>query len=163
VSELIAHRYDRCALVNGDVFFGFVARGYIDPWLPEGHEQNEVVTQASSAATGAFAKGGYFTVFDGMVEPWFLPTFLEDCGVESVHYVVLLPDVETCVARVTQRTDHGFRDEAATRRMHESFAESAVDARNVVSGTAEADDVAAQVLERLDAGALVYPQAGVGR
>ena len=34
VSELVAARFDRCALVRGDTFFGFVARGYIDPWLP---------------------------------------------------------------------------------------------------------------------------------
>jgi len=48
---------------------------------------------------------------DGMVAPWFLPTFLEITDVPSVHYAVLLPSVETCVARVLGRTDPWFREE----------------------------------------------------
>ncbi len=58
VSALVAEHFDRCALVRGDTFFGFVARGYIDPWLPESHEQNEVVTRATATAAGRLATGG---------------------------------------------------------------------------------------------------------
>jgi hypothetical protein len=46
------------------------------PWLPEANEQNAVVTQAAAAAAGRYAAGGFTTVYDGMVGPWFLPTFL---------------------------------------------------------------------------------------
>ena len=111
VARSVVERFDPSALVQGDVFFGFVARGYVDPWLPDSHEQNTVVTEATARATAAFAKGGLTTVFDRMVGPWFLPTFLEITDVPSVHYAVLLPSVETCVARVLGRSDHWFREE----------------------------------------------------
>jgi hypothetical protein len=34
VSRLAAEHFDRCAFIEGDSFFGFVVRGYVDPWLP---------------------------------------------------------------------------------------------------------------------------------
>jgi cytidylate kinase len=58
VARLLAERFERCALVQGDLFFGFVVRGYIDPWLPASHEQNVVVTEAAATASGRFPKGG---------------------------------------------------------------------------------------------------------
>jgi len=158
VSELVAARFDRCALVRGDTFFGFVARGYIDPWLPESHEQNEVVTRATATAAGRFATGGYTTIFDGMVGPWFLPTFLEYSGLGSVHYAVLLPDLDTCVARVRDREGHGFRDESVTRQMHASFATSKIDARHIVAERGDADLVAREVLQRFEDRTLFDPK-----
>jgi hypothetical protein len=68
------------------------------------------------------------TVFDGMVGPWFLPTFLRYVRVPSIHYAVLLPPVDVCVERVLARERHGFRDEAVTRQMHASFAGADIDA-----------------------------------
>jgi cytidylate kinase len=159
VSELVAGHFDRCALVQGDRFFGFVARGYVDPWLPESHEQNEVVTRATATAAGRFATGGYTTIFDGMIGPWFLPTFLTYSGLGSVHYAVLLPDLETCVARVRDRENHGFRDESVTRQMHESFATSKIDARHVFTGRGDPPSVAREILERFEERALPYPTA----
>jgi hypothetical protein len=120
------------ALVEGDAFFGFLARGAVAPWLPGSHEQNEIVTRAAAATAGRFAAVGYDTVFDGMVGPWFLPTFVEATGLDHLDYVVLLPSCETCVDRVRTRPDHGFRDEAATRKMHDSFVAAAIDPRHVL-------------------------------
>jgi 2-phosphoglycerate kinase len=31
VAQVVAESFDRSALVTGDTFFGFVAKGYIDP------------------------------------------------------------------------------------------------------------------------------------
>jgi adenylate kinase family enzyme len=157
VARLVADRFEPSALVQGDVFFGFVARGYIDPWLTESHEQNTVVTEATARATSVFARGGFTTIFDGMVGPWFLPTFLQHAGVESVHYAVLLPSAETCVARVLARTDHGFREEAVTRDMHASFADGRVEARSVIDAEPDPGSVAEEVLRRFGAGELAYP------
>lgn len=53
--------------VEGDAFFAFLARGAIEPWLPESKEQNEVVTRAAASAAGRYAAGGYLTVYDGVV------------------------------------------------------------------------------------------------
>jgi cytidylate kinase len=156
VARLVADRFEPSALVQGDVFFGFVAQGYIDPWLPESHEQNTVVTEATARATSAFASGGFTTIFDGMVGPWFLPTFLRVAEITGVHYAVLLPSVETCVARVLGRTDHGFRDEGVTREMHASFVAGDVDPRSVIDAEPEAAFVAEEVLRRFEAGTLTY-------
>jgi len=157
VARLVADRFEPGALVQGDVFFGFVARGYIDPWLPESHEQNTVVTEATARATSVFARGGFTTVFDGMVGPWFLPTFLRHAEIDAVHYAVLLPSVETCVARVLGRTDHGFREEGVTRDMHASFVDGGVEARSLIDAEPDAAAVAEDVLRRFDAGSLAYP------
>jgi cytidylate kinase len=157
VAQLVVDRFEPGALVQGDVFFGFVARGYIDPWLPASHEQNTVVTEATARATSVFARGGFTTVFDGMVGPWFLPTFLANAELAAVHYVVLIASVETCVARVRGRADHGFRDEDVTRQMHASFAAAGIESRSVVDAEPDAAAVGREVLRRFDTGELAYP------
>jgi AAA domain-containing protein len=132
VARLLADRFDRSVLVAGDAFFGFLARGLVDPWLPEADPQNEIVARAAASATGHFSAGGYATVYDGVVGPWSLPAFAAATGLESLGYVILLPPVELCVERVLTRRNHGFGDEAATRRMHRQFAEAAIPARHVL-------------------------------
>jgi hypothetical protein len=146
---------DRTALVEGDAFFGFLARGAVAPWLPGSHEQNETVTRAAAATAGRFAAEGYDTVYDGTVGPWFLPTFVEATGLDRLDYVVLLPPCDTCVERVRTRAGHGFRDEAATRKMHDSFVEAAVDPRHVlIDPPGEPDDVVELVVAARAAGRL---------
>ena len=158
VSRLVAEHFDRCALVDGDAFFRFVVRGYIDPWLPESHGQNVVVTEAAARATGQFPRGGYLTIYDGMVGPWFLPTFLEYSDLPSVHYAVLMPPLDVCLTRVLGREGHGFRDEQATRHMYAGFADVQIDDRHVVADVQDApSDVAREVLERFERRELVYP------
>jgi AAA domain-containing protein len=157
ISRLIAERFDRSALVEGDVFFRFIVQGYITPWLPESHEQNIVVTEATATAAGRFPLGGYMTVFDGMVGPWFLPTFLEHARVGTLDYAVLLPDLDTCVGRVLTREGHGFRDEAATGQMHAWFADASIEPRHVFDTSAAPSAIADEILTRHEGGALTYP------
>jgi len=159
VARLVADRFEPSALVQGDAFFGFVARGYIEPWLPESREQNTVVTEATARATSVFAGGGFTTIFDGMVGPWFLPTFVRVADVARVHYAVLLPTVETCVARVLGRTDHGFRDEDVTRQMHASFEGGGIEPRSRIDAEPDAAAVAEEVVRRFEAATLAYPTA----
>jgi hypothetical protein len=157
VSRLVAEHFERSALIDGDSFFGFVVRGYIDPWLPQSHDQNVVVTEAAARATGRYPRGGYMTIYDGMVGPWFLPTFLEYADLQVVHYGVLLPSLDECLARVLGRADHGFRDEPATRHMYAAFADAQIDNRHVMTDAADAPVVAREVLKRFERGELVYP------
>jgi hypothetical protein len=160
VARLVVERFDRCVLVAGDAFFGFVARGYIDPWLPESHPQNVVVTEAAARATGRYPRGGYMTIYDGMVGPWFLRTFLEYADLERVHYGVLMPPLEVCLTRVLGREDHGFRDEGATRHMYASFADALIEERHVFRNAGdEPSTVAQEVLLRFERRELVYPSA----
>lgn len=157
VARLLADRFDPSVLVDGDAFFAFVARGFVEPWLPESHAQNAVVTEASAAAAGRYAVGGYATVYDGVVGPWLLPAFAAATGLAALDYVVLLPSVDQCMARVNTRLNHGFTDESATRKMHDEFTRADVDSRHVLvdpPDTAEA--VADAVAAALDTGTLRY-------
>ena len=157
VAALLAARFDPSVLVEGDAFFAFLARGAIEPWLPESHAQNDVVVRAAAAAAGAYARGGYTTVYDGVVGPWFFPGFAAATGLDRVEYVVLMPTVEECWRRVDTRADHGFRDEAATRKMHQEFSAAVVEARHVlVEPPADPYAVVDEVLQRLERGALAY-------
>ncbi len=132
VARVLAARPARSVLVEGDAFFGFLVSGAIAPWLPAAHAQNEAVTRAAAAATGRFVADGFDTVYDGVVGPWFLPTFAAGTGLTVLDYVVLLPDVDTCLHRVATREGHGFGDPAATRKMHAEFSGAVIDARHVL-------------------------------
>jgi energy-coupling factor transporter ATP-binding protein EcfA2 len=157
VARLVAGAFPTSVLVPGDAFFAFVTGGWIAPWLPEAHEQNEVVPTAAAAAGGRFAAGGYTAVHDGVVGPWFLPVFAAATGLPELAYVVLLPAEAECLERVATRTGHGFTDADATRQMYRQFADADLDERHVLRmGSAPAADVAAEVLDRLDAGSLRY-------
>ncbi|MGH1490741.1 MAG: AAA family ATPase [Acidimicrobiales bacterium] len=135
VASLLAADSDRSVLVEGDAFFGFLASGFIEPWLAASHSQNEIVTEAAAAATGRFVYGGYSTVYDGVLGPWLLDHFLGLFPIDdpslSIDYAILLPSVERCIERVRAREGHGFSDEAATAHMHQQFSTAAIDARHV--------------------------------
>ena len=147
VARLLAERSDRSVLVDGDAFFGFLVAGAMAPWLPESHVQNEIVTQAAAVATGRFAASGYATVYDGVVGPWFLPSFHAATGLHHLDYVVLLPPVELCLDRVRTRVGHGFTDSAATRRMHAGFAAADVDERHVLADPPDGVAAVADLVE----------------
>jgi len=151
VAVLVADRLPRSVLVEGDAFFAFLRQGAIEPWLPESHAQNEIVTEAAAVATGRFARD-YVTVYDGVMGPWFVDTFLAATGLDALDYVVLLPDVEVCVERVMTRVGHGFRDEAAARKMHDEFSRSSIDARHLLVNHADPETAAGEVVERRERG-----------
>lgn len=132
VARVLADTSERSVLVEGDAFFAFLASGAIEPWLPTSNDQNTVVTRAAASAAGAFAAGGYATFYDGVVGPWFLPTFAAATGLDRLDYVILLPAEDTCVRRVATRRRHGFTDEAATRKMHAEFARGGAADRHVL-------------------------------
>ena len=158
IAALLAASVSPSVLVEGDRFHGFLASGAIPPWLPESNDQNTIVVEASALATGRFTRGGYFTVFDGIVGPWFLPTFLGAAvldDADTVDYLIVMPTAEQCIERVRTRVGHGFSDEHATRAMHHEFASAPADPRHVlVPGTASVDAVVAEIRRRLGVGSL---------
>ncbi|MGH9213127.1 MAG: AAA family ATPase [Acidimicrobiales bacterium] len=157
VARVLADVAHRSVLIEGDAFFGFLASGAIEPWLPASNDQNTIVTKAAASAAGAFAKGGYTTVYDGVVGPWFLPTFGAATGLDRLDYAILLPSVEVCVQRVATRRDHGFNDEAATRKMHAEFLRARVADRHVLRDPpGDAVAVADSVTSAREAGELTY-------
>jgi predicted ABC-type ATPase len=158
VAAALVERFEPSVLVEGDAFFVFLRRGAIAPWLPESSDQNETVVRAAAGAAGRYVSGGYAVVYDGVVGPWSLPTFASATGLERLHYAVLMPSVERCVARVATRLNHGFRDEAATRKMHREFAAATtLDPRHVFLDPPDSHEaVVDQILTALTRGDLAY-------
>lgn len=156
VARILADGYARSALVVGDEFFAFVRQGYIDPWLDEANQQNDVVIQAAAAATGRLVTGGYQVVYDGVIGPWFSPVFLAATGLTQMHYAVLLPSLDCCLARVRSRTGHGFTDLAAAKQVHRMFAAAGIAERHLVTGEDPPDAIAGQIRQRLADGSLAH-------
>lgn len=156
VAALVVQAFEPAALVPGDAFFAFWARGAVAPWLPEADEQNATVLRAAGAAAGRYVAGGCSVVYDGVLGAWFLPEFVAAAG--PLHYCVVLPPLETCLARVAERTGHGFRDLPAAKQMHAAFAAADVAERHVLRTTDEsAPEVARLVLDRYRRGDLRHP------
>lgn len=156
VSRSLADGFDFSALVAGDDFFAFINCGFIAPWLPEAHAQNEVVISSAASAAGRLASGGYTVVYDGVIGPWSLPAFTTATGLDWLHYLVLLPSEECCVQRVRSRVGHGFTDLEATRHMYRQFSEAQIDPRHVLTDLPqEPDAVVARIREQVADGVLV--------
>lgn len=155
MAGIVAERFERSVLVEGDAFFGFLRRGAIQPWLPAAKAQNTAVIEAAASAAGHYSRSGFFVVYDGVVGPWFLPAFLAATGLDELDYLILLPTVDRCVARVVTRTGHGFTDEGATRHMHKEFSSARIDQRHVLADPPEdVEAVAGYVLQALATGSL---------
>jgi hypothetical protein len=146
MAKILVGRIERSVLVEGDAFFGFLAGGAIEPRLPESRDQNEIVTRAAALAAGHFASAGYSTIYDGMVGPWFLPTFADATNLDGLDYVILLPSVDRCVDRVRSRDDHGFSDESAARKMHSEFVQAEIESRHVLRDPPDDPEAVADVI-----------------
>ena len=156
VSAAVSARLSPSVLIRGDAFYRFLDQGATPAWLPEATEQNRVVIRASGAAAGQFASGGYEVVFDGVLGPWWLPTFFESTELADMHYVVLLPSADRCVQNVAAR--EGRVDEPATRDMHAAFdrALTGLAADHVILDPTSPEDAAAEILSRYREGLAVY-------
>lgn len=157
IADLIANSFDRSVLIEGDAFFGFLAAGGIDPWLPESRAQNAAVTEAAAAATSRFVSAGYQAVYDGVLGPWLIDGFITAGGLSAVDYAIVLPSVDVCVHRVATRQGHAFSDEAATRKMHDEFTNAAIPRRHLCSNDDRDPSVTARdILAARSAGELRY-------
>jgi cytidylate kinase len=148
VSEQLANRFTPSALVAGDAFFAMMKQGYILPWLPPARRQNSVIIEAAGAAAGKLTEL-CLVVYDGVLGPWFLPTFLGATGLSQVHYVILLPPLEVCLKRVRSRVGHGFADLSVTRDMYRQFQDAAIHTRHVIT---EPDHHTAQLAKLITQG-----------
>ena len=146
VSEELAKRWEPSAVVAGDAFFGMIKRGYVLPWLPQARDQNTVIIEAAAAAAGRMC-GICSVVYDGVIGPWFLSTFVRATGLANLHYVVLLPPLEVCLERVRSRVGHGFADLQVTSDLYQQFADARVDHRHMIT---EAGSEPARLAEVID-------------
>jgi cytidylate kinase len=161
VASLLAEHGHRSALVPGDDFFAFLRRGAIPPWLPESHDQNTAVVEAAAAAAGRLVR--HCDVFyDGVVGPWFLPTFLEHSGLGHLDYAVLLPPLDVCLQRVRTRSGHPFADLDAAEHMWCDFHDAGIESRHVLSEVVSLAELTRLLAERRRSGALRHPGSPPG-
>ncbi|MDH7795745.1 MULTISPECIES: AAA family ATPase [unclassified Beijerinckia] len=106
--------------LHADDFWRFIKNGAVAPYLPEAHAQNEVVIGVLARAAEAYAKGGYFVVVDGIIGPWFLPSFRELSV--PLHYIVLRPALEDAIARCRARGGDTLSDPEPITALYEQFA-----------------------------------------
>jgi len=152
VAKLLSDLYEPSALVVGDAFFTFLAKGAIDPWLPEADAQNRVVLDAAAAACGRLAERCTVT-YDGVLWPPYLWEFTKMVG-KPIHYAVLLPPLEVCLERIRTRTDHPFADEAAATHMWHSF-EAKRGSLYTLDTAGSPAEVAREVADLVAAGAIL--------
>ena len=140
-------------LIDGDAFFQSVRSGWIPPWEPASATQNETVIDAVAAAANAYAAGGYFTIVDGIVGPWFLDRFR--AGVSATtHYVIVKPERDVAFKRGTGRSDPNLNNPIPIAKMYDDFdAAAAPYARHVVDNSAQfEDETLVDVIDGLAAG-----------
>ena len=156
MSEHLANRFEPSALVPGDSFFAMIKQGYILPWLPQSRRQNTVVVAAAAAAAGRLTEI-CSVVYDGVLGPWLLPTFVRGTGLPDIHYVILLPPLEACLERVQGRVGHGFNDLLVSRDLYEQFANAAVDRRHLITEPGDHPaELAELISKQLDDGRFRY-------
>ena len=163
-ARLIATRAERGAHVEADAFFDFVRGGYIEPWRPESHPQNETVMQAVAAAAAAYAGGGYTTIVEGIILPrWFLTPLssaLADRG-HLVSYMILRPPLQTCIARAATRGGGELSNADVITQIWNEFADVGPLEPHVIEvDDVDPEDLATVVIERSRYGTTRIQQPG---
>lgn len=134
------------AHMHSDDVYGYIVKGFVEPWRPASLHQNTVVVEALAASAVRFVRGGYLVVMDGVVGPWFLAPWRGAAAEAPVHYAILLPSEATNRARFAARRDHPLQEEAAVPQMWAAFdAHRAGYERHILdtSGQTEAQSLAA--------------------
>jgi len=159
VAGAVAAAFDPSVHIRADEFLPFVAKGWIEPWLPESAHQNDVIGAAIAAAAIQFAVGGYTVVVDGVFFPDGVEGMGRMCLVRGValHYAVLRADLETCMQRATQRgfgTGRFTFDREQFALLHARFADLGTYETHVVDALTSPEAVAEAVLAAFGDGRL---------
>lgn len=151
-------------LLDTDEFYLAVRTGYIAPYLPGSASQNVVVSGVCAEAATGYARGGYDVIVDGVIGPWFLPSYrkpIHRAGLR-LSYVVLFPDLVTTVARALGRGEDQLRESGPVSELHRAF-ESHRErlSRHFVDSTgAEPSHTAAELRRRTAAGEYILEGPG---
>lgn len=153
IADILARRSEMSAthLHTDDFYDRYIKSGYILPWLPEAQKQNETAIRAIAAAACAYAEGGYLTIADGVVGPWFLEPFREAASAKNIplHCVVLRPvSADIAFARVQARATHGLKAEGPVRDLFTQFSDLGALEKHVFDSDAMSAEETAAVLSR---------------
>lgn len=137
VARLLADRLTPGVHLHSDDFWHYIKRGRIAPYLPEAHQQNQVVLRVLVSAAFGYAEGGYQVICDGIVGPWFIDLFRATAGEQAVplSYVVLRPNQRTTLERAAGRTGDALTDPDPIRSLHSQFSDLGVYESHVLDST----------------------------
>lgn len=123
VARLLADGTRLGVHLHTDDFWHFIRQGWIAPYLPQAHRQNEVVIDVVAGAAFGYAAGGYQVFCDGVVGPWFLGPFRAAAAARGLplDYVVLRPDEPTTLRRATGRAGGSLVDPQPIRSLYRRF------------------------------------------
>ena len=159
VARLLAKRAHRAVHIESDCFFHFIAKGYVDPWRPESHDQNTTVMRIVGEVAVRYAQAGYWTIVDGIIIPgWFfepLRDSIRGSGFE-VAYAVLRPPRSVAVERAASRRSRALSEPAVVEQLWEAFSDlGALEHHAIeISERQNAERTAGLVAERFEAGSL---------
>jgi hypothetical protein len=130
VGRIVASKCSRSACIQSDWFWSTIVNGHVPPWEAIADRQNQVMIRSALASAVRMADGGYSTVLEGIIGPWYFNLVRDELAMCSVgvSYVVLRPDVDACLARATGRVADGpehrdaLTDEGPIRHMWNEFA-----------------------------------------
>ena len=142
--------YERTIHIHTDDFYGYIRKGYIEPWRIEAGEQNDIVIETIAVCAKNFAKSGYEVFVDGVIGSWFLEPWIEVVSSEiPVHYAILRPTLEVAVTRNANRekvlasniitqmwnvfADLGSYESHVINTTNQNSDESAIEIRNMVN------------------------------
>lgn len=125
-----------------DFFYRSIRKGWLAPWTPESHGQNQVVAAAMVASAVTYAQGGYEVIADGVITDWVKQVFVDgarSAGV-ALDFIVLIPGQAIAAARGRTRTADPIPDYSPYLNLYGQFA--AEDAAHLV----DTSDVAPETL-----------------
>jgi GTPase SAR1 family protein len=145
--------------LHSDDFWHFIRKGAVPPYLPEAHEQNEVVMSVLARAAEGYAIGNYFVVVDGIVGPWFLHPFRTLS--RPLHYVVLRPPLDLAIERCRLRGGNTLTDPEPIGALHKQFSALGDLEKHVITTAGHSvDDTITEVRSALTGGSFRLDAVG---
>ncbi|GAQ65309.1 hypothetical protein SsS58_05718 [Streptomyces scabiei] len=137
MAQLLADHLTPSVHLHSDDFWRYIKQGWIAPYLPEAHEQNQVVLQVLVSAAFGYAEGGYHVICDGIVGPWFIDLFRVTARERALplSYVILRPDQHTTLKRATSRAADALTDPEPIRSLHGQFSNLGLYEAHVLDST----------------------------
>ncbi|CAN5374907.1 ATP-binding protein [soil metagenome] len=136
-----------------DVFYRSIKKGWLAPWTPQSHGQNQVVAAAMVAAAVPYAQGGYEVVADGIITDWVKQVFIDGARAAGValDFIVLIPDQAIAAERGRTRSADPLPDYSPYLALYGQFA--AEDAAHAVdTGDVAPETLAATLRDGIEAG-----------
>jgi adenylate kinase family enzyme len=159
VARLLTEKRGLAAHLESDLFWHFIARGYVEPWKPESHKQNTVIMEIVANAAARYAHAGYFTVIDGIIIPrWFFEPLRDALTIAGlrVSYAILRPSLSITIERATIRPSTQLADRSVIEHLWNDFSDldEAFEGHLIDSSRLTAKETASVIEERLCLGTL---------